>query len=233
MTQSLTIQVWHDLICPICPIGRVKLNQGIELFAQKARVEVLYRSYRLKPGVAPYTVYSYLKQQYSKDADVGAILAPVERMGAAAGLTYRMANTWAGDTLDAHRLVHLAHSEGLQARAVERIQRAHFTEEMNIFDKEALVWLGGQIGLDRNAVAWMLSGDQYTEEVEEDENAARQLAVSRIPHFLVDGQIETSGGQPPERFLSILEGAWDAAVGVCALSANRMYMSRSMSYCSV
>lgn len=210
MTKPITVQFWNDLICPICPIGQVMLRNGIELFSHSDSVEIVYRSFRLRPGVATHTVDAYLKGKYGNDANVPAILAQVDQMGAQAGLIYKMANTRAGDTMDAHRLVHLAQAEGLQAKTVDRIHKAHFAEGQNIFDRDVLVRLAVEIGLDRNTVASMLTGDKYKAEVEAEEQAVRKMGVSSVPFFLINDQIQINGGQAPEQFRAALEKAWQS-----------------------
>jgi predicted DsbA family dithiol-disulfide isomerase len=207
MTQGITIQFWNDLICPICPIGQVMLKRGIAMFPHRDRVQIVYRSSRLRPGVATHTVDTYLKGKYGTDADIPSILKQVERMGAQAGLVYNMAATLAGDTMDAHRLVHLAQSQGLQTRAVERIHKAHFEENASIFDPDVLVCLAGEIGLDPGTAAAMLRGDLFKSEVEADERAVRGMGVSSVPFFLINS-IPVHSAVPPEEFLSVLNRAW-------------------------
>lgn len=210
MTQSITVEFWNDLICPMCPVGNVKLKQTLEQFSHKDKVEIIYRSFRLRPGVPPHTVKEYLERNHGKGTDVPSILAQVERMGADAGLVYKMSKTLAGDTMEAHRVMQFARSEGVQMQMVERIYKAHFAEEENIFDKDTLVRLAGEVGLDRNAVASMLAGDTFKKEVEADEKAVRQMGISDVPFFLVNGEIAARGIQTPEHFLSISNRAWEA-----------------------
>ncbi len=177
------VEFWNNLICPMCPIGNVKLKEAIERFPHKDNVEVVYRSFRLRPGVPPHTVREYLERNHGKGTDVPSILAQVERMGADAGLVYKMAKTLAGDTMDAHRMVQFSKPEGLQMQMVQRIHKAHFSEEENIFDKDTLVRLAGEVGLDRNAAASMLAGDTFRKEVEADELAVRQMGIAGVPFF--------------------------------------------------
>jgi len=131
-------------------------------------------------------------------------------MGADAGLVYKMAKTQAGDTMDAHRVVQLAKREALQMQTVECIYKAHFAEEENIFDKDTLVRLATDVGRDRNAVASMLAGDTFRDEVEADERGAKQMGNRGVPFFLVNDQIPVRGIQSPEHFLSIVKQAWQA-----------------------
>ncbi|WP_159014318.1 DsbA family protein [Acidisoma sp. S159] len=113
MTYALTVQFWGDLICPVCPVRHAMLKAGVAQFPHRESIEIVYRSSRLRPGIPPHRVNSYLKQKCGAEADIASILGQVEQ-GAEAGLTYKMANTLAGDTMDAHRVVHFAKSRGLQ-----------------------------------------------------------------------------------------------------------------------
>jgi predicted DsbA family dithiol-disulfide isomerase len=193
MTETLTIQFWGDLICPVCPVGHAMLKAGIAQFPHRDRVEIVYRSSRLRPGVPPLAVNSYLQQQYGADADVASILGQVEQMGADAGLTYKMANTLAGDTMDAHRVVHFAKSHGLDMQTVEHLHSAHFAEEANIFDKDTLVRLAGEVGLDRNEVASMLAENTFKNDIEADEAAAQDVGASSVPFFLIRDRFPIQG----------------------------------------
>jgi predicted DsbA family dithiol-disulfide isomerase len=194
MTQAIIIEAWGDLICPMCPIGHAKLKEGIASFLHKDAVKVVYRSFRLRPGLAPQTVDAYIKNKHGPATNVASLLSQVEQWGADAGLIYRMGKTQAGDTMDAHRVVHFARIQGLQMQTVERFHVAHFAEEENLFDKDTLARLASQVGLERNAVTTVLAGDDFRREVEADEQAARNMGVSSVPFFLFNGQIPVSGG---------------------------------------
>jgi predicted DsbA family dithiol-disulfide isomerase len=121
-----------------------------------------------------------------------------------------MANTLAGDTMDAQRVVQFAKPKGLQKQTVERIYAAHFAEEANIFEKDTLVRLAGEVGLDCNAVGSMLDGDAFRQEVEADEKTMRQMGIGGVPFFLLNDEFPVRGIQSPEHFLSALDQAWQA-----------------------
>jgi len=207
--KKITVQFWGDIICPMCPIGYVNLKEGIKLFNGKDNVELIYHSYRLRPGIAPHPVDEYLKGNHGPSTNVPSILKQVEEWGASAGLTYKMAKTQAGDTMDAHRVIHFAAAKGLQMEAVERLQKAHFAEEKNIFDRDVLVNAAGEIGLDRDAVARMLARNEFKVEVEADQEALYQSGVSGVPYFLINNEIVVRGVQDARIFLSGLNKAWE------------------------
>jgi len=159
-------------------------------------------------------VDAYLIGKYGKEANVPQILSQVEQMGAQVGLVYKMSNTQAGDTTDAHRIVHLAQSVGLQMQAVDRIHKAHFTEEANIFDLDVLTHLAVNVGLDPNRVISVLDSDEYTAEVEEDDIALRKMGISSIPFFSIHNQVKVKGVQPPEHFRAMLDKVWENENGL-------------------
>jgi predicted DsbA family dithiol-disulfide isomerase len=128
-------------------------------------------------------------------------------MGAEAGLTYKMANTLAGDTMDAHRVVHFAKSRGLQMQTVERLHRGHFVEEANIFDTGTLVRLAEEIGLDRSEVGSMLAGDTFKKDVEAEEAAAQEVNASTVPFFLINDRLSIQGGEARKQIPTILAQA--------------------------
>ncbi len=209
-TYTLTVQFRGDLIGPACPVGHAKLKAGITLFPHRDSGEMVYRSSRLRPGIPPHAVNSYLQQKYGADADVASILGQVEQMGAEAGLTYKMANTLAGDTMDARRVVHFAKLHGLHMQTVERLHLARFAEGANIFDKDTLVRLAGEVGLDRGEVASMLQGNTLKKVVEADEAAGQDVGASSVPFFLINDRFPVQGSEARERIPAILGQAWKA-----------------------
>lgn len=209
MEPKIIVQMWGDVICPMCPIGHVNLKKAIQIFAHKENVEIVYHSFRLRPGVAVHSVDEYLKRNHGPNTNVAEILAEVEQWAAAAGLTYKMSKTLAGDTKDAHRLIHFAKSKGLQMKAVERIQLAHFAEEQNIFDTKTLLRLAEEISLNREEVASMLKGNDFMKAVEDDQNVLGKMGVRGVPFFLIGDKIRVSGVQAPDVFLKALNQAWE------------------------
>lgn len=118
--------------------------------------------------------------------------APHQRVA----ITYDLENTLAGDTLDAHRLLHLARAEGKQKALIERFHRGYFSEHANLFDRDALLRLAVEAGLDEPTVADVLDGDRFTSDVEADQAEAHARGIRSVPHFLIDDCVSVSGGQP-------------------------------------
>lgn len=206
-TDALTVEIWHDVICPICPIGDRRFRKAVGHFAGRGRVDVIYRSYRLMPGAAPHSVDQHIARKFGPGQRAAPILEQVSKVAAQEGITYDLENTLAGDTLDAHRLLHLARAEGEQKALLERFHRGYFSEHANLFDRDTLVRLAVEAGLDRRSVAAVLDGDRFTSDVETDQAQAHARGIRSVPHFLIGGRVSVSGGQSPAEFLAALRSA--------------------------
>lgn len=207
-TDALTVEIWHDVICPICPIGVSRFRKALDQFAGRERVEVVYRSYRLMPGVAPHSVDEYIAHKFGPGQKAAPILNQVSQVAAQEGIAYDLENTLAGDTLNAHRLLHLARAEGKQKALIERFHRGYFSEHANVFDRDALLRLAVEAGLDEPSVADVLDGGRFTANVEADQAEAHARGIRSVPHFLFDDRVSVSGGQSPAEFLAALNSAW-------------------------
>ena len=131
----------------------------------------------------------------------------MERTAAAEGLEFHLAGGVTGNTFDAHRLVHLARERGVEDAVIERLFRAHFTEQRSIFDEASLVTLAGEAGLDPEAARAALAGNAYADAVSAEVREARGLGISGVPYFVLDRRYAISGAQPPERFAQALARA--------------------------
>ena len=206
-TDTLTVEIWHDVTCPICPIGDSRFRKALGQFAGRDRVEVVYRSYRLMPGVAPHSVDEHIARKFGPHQKAAPILQQVSQVAAQEGIIYDLENTLAGDTLDAHRLLHLARAEGKQKALIERFHRGYFSEHANLFERDSLLRLAVEAGLDEPSVADVLDGDRFTSDVEADHAEAHVRGIRSVPHFLIDGRVSVSGGQSEAEFLAALNSA--------------------------
>ncbi len=210
MSQALTVEIWSDLICPWCWIGKRRFEQALAAFAQRDQVKIVHRAFRLMPGVVPQPARNVLLQKLGTQQRMAAALAHVEAEAAKEGLTYHLADAWAGDTLDLHRLVKYAASQARAGDVVERLYRAVFTETDNVFDHQTQLRLLTEIGLPRADVEAVLAGDTYGAEVAEDQRALQARGGNGVPFFVIAGSHAISGGQPAEVFARALQQAWDA-----------------------
>ena len=155
-----------------------------------------------------------MQRRLGSSAQFDAMRAEIERAAAAEGLRYDPAGAQAGDTLDAHRLVLFAASQGRQPQTVERFHRAYFSEHASLFDRETLIALAVDAGLERDGARSVLDGAAHTQEALVDQVRAQSLGAGGVPFFLIDGRVAASGAQSPRHFFSALTQAWDQAARV-------------------
>lgn len=206
---ALTVEIWSDLICPWCWIGKRRFDEALAAFAHADRVDVALRAYRLMPGQSVEPVEAMLAGKYRMSAaQVDQMLRQVTDAAASVGLRYDLPGTLVGDTLDAHRLVKLAEATGRAHALTERLYRAYFCEHGSLFDHTALADFAVEAGLERAAVEAALRGDAYRDEVEADGARAAQIGGRGVPLFVFGGRYAVSGAQPADVFAQALEQAW-------------------------
>jgi predicted DsbA family dithiol-disulfide isomerase len=206
------VEIWSDVVCPWCYLGKRHFEQALELFPHRGAVEVVYRSFELDPsapaGVTTPTV-EMLASKYGMSLEQAHdAQRQMEKRAAACGLTFRMDGLHSGNTRDAHRLLHLAKARGSQAELAERLHRAYFTEQASIFDHSSLADLAASAGLDRTEALGVLASDECGKDVDADEQMARSLGVSGVPFFVIDRRYGISGAQPAETIAEVLDQAW-------------------------
>jgi predicted DsbA family dithiol-disulfide isomerase len=211
----MNVEIWSDVICPWCYIGKRRFETALSGFAHRDDVSVTWRSFELDPR-APRrydgTLDDLLAHKYGLPrAQAAAMNARVTSLASAEGLTYRLDTASPGNTFDAHRLIHLAARRSLQAEAKERVLRAYFAEGLAIGDTGALAKLAAEIGLDQREVAGALAGDACADEVRADEDRAASFGITGVPFFLFDQHLGVSGAQSQEVFLQALQQAWTAS----------------------
>ncbi len=210
----MQIEIWSDVMCPFCYIGKRNFEAALERFGHRDEVDVTWRSFQLAPGLPRNLegdVHYYLAAKYGGGRErAKAMNARMAEQAATIGLEYNFDTAVLGNTFDAHRVVHMARSAGLEDAAVERIFRAYFTDSLAVADHETLARLGSEIGLDADAVRSMLAGDDFTADVEAEADAALGLGIQGVPCFVIDRRYAVSGAQPPETILQALERAWEA-----------------------
>ncbi len=196
----IQVDVWTDLVCPWCYIGKRRLERAVSMY--EGTVAVRYRSFELDPRPSRaegQTLPERLAAKYG--VSVAQAMAMNDRVSAVAageGLRYRLDLACPANTFDAHRLVHLAASKGLAGEMVERLKAAYFCEGCILDDRATLAELAGQVGMDDTEARLVLQGDGYRAEVRADEDLARQLDIHGVPFFVFDGRYGLSGAQEAE-----------------------------------
>ncbi len=213
--SSLRVDVWSDIACPWCYVGKRRLEAAIAQVGKRAEVEVVWHAFELDPaapavrdGSEPYAA-RLAKKYGTTPAKAEGMIANMTNVAATDGLDFHFERVRAGNTFDAHRLIHLAGERGLQDAMKERLLRAYMTEGEAIGDRETLVRLAGEAGLDPDEVRGLLASDGHADAVREDEAAARQLGITGVPFFVIDRKYAVSGAQPAEVLATVLNRALD------------------------
>ncbi|MFE6999519.1 DsbA family oxidoreductase [Streptomyces griseus] len=209
----MRVEIWSDIACPWCYIGKARFEKGLAEFAHRDEVEVVHRSFELDPGRAKgetEQVLDMLAAKYGRTREEAASMeANVAANAQAEGLGYRTEGRDHGSTFDLHRLLHLAKARGRQDELLTLAYRANFAEERSVFDDAVLLALASEAGLDAvEARAVLADPEAYADDVRADEREAAELGANAVPFFVLDRRYGISGGQPSEVFVQALEQAW-------------------------
>ncbi|MBL7817755.1 MAG: DsbA family oxidoreductase [Saprospiraceae bacterium] len=208
----MKVEIWSDVMCPFCYIGKRKFENALAEFEHKDNVEVVWKSFQLNPYLETEpdkSINEYLAEakgwtlQQAKEAN-----QYVTQVARQVGLTYNMDKAVVANSFDAHRFSHLAKQHGLQDAAEERLFKAYFTEGGNTADHATLVQLGTDIGLDAAEVKAVLESDKYSDEVKHDIFEAQQVGVRGVPFFVLNNKYAVSGAQDSALFLQALRQTW-------------------------
>ncbi|HMQ50359.1 MAG TPA: DsbA family oxidoreductase [Saprospiraceae bacterium] len=205
----MTVEIWSDVVCPFCYIGKRRFEQALKQLKAGERVEVIWRSYQLDPELESNPALNALQSLAERKGwsleQASEAVQYVTEMAEEEGLEYRYDKTVVANTFDAHRFAHFAKQQGKQSEAEERLFAAYFTEGKNIADYEVLAEIAGAIGLDTVAVKEALASGAYAEEVKQDVSLARQFGVRGVPYFVFDRKYAVSGAQETAMFVQALE----------------------------
>lgn len=212
--QLLTIEIWSDVVCPFCYIGKRELENALAKFAHRDSVRVLWKSFELDPNAparSTENTYAMLSRKYGMTHEQAVERTRgVRERAAGLGLHYDFDKTVVGSSFDAHRLLQFAKTKGMGDAMKERLFKAYFTEGKHIADQATLLALATEVGLNAAEVEAALTSNAFTAEVRSDEEEARQLGISGVPFFAFDRRLAVSGAQTSEVFLQALEQAWAA-----------------------
>ena len=209
----MNVEIWSDVVCPWCYIGKRNFEAALAAFEHGEEVQVVWRSYELDPTAPAEREGDYagrIASKYGMSRDEAQVrIDRITTTAAQAGLAFDFDIARPGNTFDAHRLIHLGAARGVQDAVKERLLAATFLEGEPIGDREALVRLGVEAGLDADEARAVLEGDTYADAVRADEREAAAYGISGVPFFVIDQTYGISGAQPPEVFAEVLGRAWD------------------------
>lgn len=209
-TAPIQVEIWSDLVCPWCYLGRARFMAAIEQFEHGDAVVVAHRAFELDPTTPKGETIPVLDHLAAKFGSTDRVLAGEQRLTdltAEVGLAYRV-DRLHGNTFDAHRLVAYGAERGLGDETVAALYRANFAEGRSIFDVDALASVGLEVGLDAAETIEMLASDAYADRVREDERLAAGLGIQGVPFFVIDRTYGISGAQPTDALVNVLDRVW-------------------------
>ncbi|RBL88168.1 DsbA family oxidoreductase [Chitinophaga flava] len=209
----MKVEIWSDIMCPFCYIGKRKFEAALDKFPEKDKIQVEWKSFQLNPDLKSMpgtSVYDHLAE--AKGMSIERSLQLHEQVTASAkevGLTYNFDKAVIANSFDAHRLIQLAKIQQLGDAAEERLFIAYFTEGKDISNHETLIAIGQEIGINPKVVADMLASNDFAGEVNLDVREAQQLGARGVPFFVLDRKYGVAGAQPVEAFTQALTQAFD------------------------
>ncbi len=223
VSEPISIDIWSDIACPWCYIGKRNLEAGLASTAgdpDAPQVEITFHSFELSPDTPvdfDGDELDFLAGHKGMAREqVEQMLSHVTKVAAGAGLQYRFDLLQHTNTVKAHELLHFAKAKGLQHEMEERLMSAYFTEGKHVGRVDDLVALAAEVGLDADETRSALESAEYLDAVRADQAQARAYGINGVPFFVIDGQYGVSGAQPPEAFENVIRDIWAQKQGASA-----------------
>ena len=208
----MRVDIWSDVICPWCYVGKARFEKALDSFAHRDEVEVVYHSFELDPssprGQRESNLAMLSKKFGKSPAEALALDDQVGSLARAEGLGFDSGRP-VGNTFDVHRVLHLGLDRGVQHALLGAVNEAYFAQARDVFDRDVLTEVAAGAGLDADEVGKVLDGEAYADEVRQDELQARQIGIGGVPFFVFDMALGASGAQPADLFASALSQAWE------------------------
>ena len=208
----MEINIWSDVRCPFCYIGKRKFEMALDKFPHKDKVNVIWKSFELDPNLTTNTKVSAIEHLSSaKGISKSQAEGMQEQVGIIAkevGLDFNSKNTIVANSFNAHRLIQLAKTKGLGNEVEEALFKAYFINGKNIDNEETLIETGVSIGLAETEVKEIFTSDAFAKEVKQDEMQAQSIGINGVPFFVLNNKYAVSGAQSPETFLEVMEQTW-------------------------
>lgn len=201
----MKIQVWSDVMCPFCYIGKKNMEAAVAKLPFKDEIEIEWKSYQLDPtldkNTAGISINTYLSQKKGLPVDkIKEMQQNIVEIGNKAGIQFNQENAVVVNTNTAHRLIHFAQENGKGSEMEEALFKAHFTDEKNVADVTELANLAASVGLDKVKAEEVLHSEVYDYEVNQDIMDAKNMGISGVPFFVLNNKYAVSGAQPSEVF---------------------------------
>ena len=222
----MKVEVWSDVVCPWCYIGKRRFEQALARFAHRDRVDVVWKAFELDPSRHSSDTggghAERLAVKYGRTVpQAQEMLDSMTAAGAAEGLAFCFDLAHASNTFDAHRVLHLAGEHGVQDAVKERLLQAHFSEGEPVGDHEVLVRLGAEAGLNAAEVRAVLADGRYADDVRAEQSEATALGINGVPFFVIDRRYGISGAQSPDVLLQAMEQAWSQRSSLTLVTGDK------------
>ncbi|KIA88948.1 DSBA oxidoreductase [Pedobacter kyungheensis] len=208
----MKVEIWSDVVCPFCYIGKRKFETALAQFSDKNNIEVIWKSYQLMPDMVTNPdkkVYQLVSEKHGIPLERSkAMHSQMTQTAKELGLVYNFDKAIPANTLKAHQLIQYAKTKGKQDQAEETLFRSYLTEGKNIDDVPTLLEIGTKIGLDKMELKMVLDKGTYISEVQADIYEAQQVGVRGVPFFVLDRKYAISGAQEPKEILASLQKAF-------------------------
>ena len=199
--SSNQVEVWADVVCPWCYIGKRRLELAAS--ASKVQPEVLHRAFQLDPTATSdgRLTTDVLAEKYGVSTEQArAMMANVTDVARSVGLDYNLDRTVNGNTRDAHRLALWAQESGSAQPLLDTLYRAYFTDARPVFTMDELVEVAGEAGFASQEVRALLESNRFIDQVATDQREAADLGATGVPFFVIDRRVGVAGAQPQEVF---------------------------------
>lgn len=205
----MIIDVWSDVVCPWCFIGKRRLEKAIAKLPDPNTVQVRHRAFQLQPDITETVpTAQHLSEKYRVSPEqVAQMQANVCSIADGEGLCYDLTNTLSGNTFDAHRLLLSSAKNGTQGSLLEALYSAYFEQNKPVFSHDDILGIVESAGLDVDSAKQVLESNEFADQVKEDQAIARELGANGVPFFVIDMKYGISGAQPQEVFDETLKAA--------------------------
>lgn len=214
----MKVEIWSDVMCPFCYIGKHNFEQALEKLPFKNEIEVEWKSFQLDPTLDPSetkTTIEYFKEKKGvPENQAQQIMGQVAQMGAMAGIDFDFKKALITNTFSAHKLLHLAKKYNKSSEAEEALFESHFLEGENVGDINILVSIAEKLGIDQEEARQVLSSDQFDNDVNHDISEAKNNGISGVPFFVLNGKYAVSGAQPVQAFEEALQQTYKETVSL-------------------
>jgi len=209
----MKIEIWSDVVCPFCYIGKRKLEEALNTFSHKDDVNIEFKAYELDPNAAPYTGQDFYESMAAKFGSVEQakqMTANIVQQAKSVGLDFHFDTMKPTNTFDAHRITKYAKEHGKDAAISEKLLYANFTESKEVGNHETLAEIAEDAGLNKDEALKVLQDKEaYRDEVNNDISEAKQFGIQGVPYFIINRKYAISGAQPTETFTQALEQVWE------------------------